>query len=365
MDTTKTEYPDEQIAALTLKSTPKEIQAIAAKLSVKQLGNVISALVTEDAADCSKLIALISGLSDHAQLEMVGQTLTHRQMLSLLDTYTSTETCDIEKLSSIFIGMPKEVFAFTLRQASPSQTRILQQLGKTEPLQHHLNLLSSSLAANISEFSVEFGTLNEIIKMMDIEELGLDDYIHLIKRIEILKVAFALVLDLTDSAIALAWKTDRSDLIEKFNTIRSNCQHFLIDVGHPANANLASSGLYEKLKDRLMSIYGNPNDPRDVEALQNSDPASEGLAKFSVWYVEDYFDIGLLPEIKNRKNLDLDSQTHSEQERAAYHASLLEQARNYLEKLGIKTVHDLKERGIFSKKTLHEFIMRSKSESSQ
>lgn len=354
-------YTDQDIQKLLLE-TPEQIQAVISQCSIKQIQTIVEMLLPEKIPDwLTKLNAIISGLSDHSQLEALGKALTDDQALPLMDFLTG-QNIDTDKMSAVFIGMSKDTFAYVLRQSEPRSQQILQKLGKTEPLQHHLNLLSHSLMGNIADFANEFGLLDEVVDKIDIADLGFNDLVQMTKRIELLRIAYNLVSDIVDRGLALAWHTDRSDLIEKFNTIRSHCQKSLVDVGIRGDGNsIKPTGLFARFGGRIMSVYGNPDDPHDVEALKNDDPAIEALAKFSVWYLEDFFEVGLLPEIKSAHELDLNPKNHAEQERIAYKNQLIAKAHHNLEKLGLNTVADLKGKAIFSKKTLQEFIQRTKN----
>lgn len=354
-------YTDSELEKLIEESSPEHLEALVSKFSPKHIATAVTIIPKLSEWEL-KLNAVISGLTEHPQLETVGKTITHEQMLKYLEFLSSTQNINIDKLSSIFIGMPKETFAFVLRQANPSSQQILKKIGKTEPLQHHLNLLSQSLMKNISDFSTEFGLLDEITEKIEIEDLGFNDIVHMTKRIELLRIAYQLVSEIVERGLALAWHTDRLDLIEKYNSLRSHCQKSLVDIGARGDGvSIKPTGLFALFGGRIMSAYGNPDDPFDVEALKNSDPAIEALAKFSIWYVEDFFEVGLLPDIKSPKELDLNPKNHTEEERAAYRNQLIETAHSNLEKMGLKTVGDLKENAIFSKKTLAEFINRTKN----
>ena len=85
-----------------------------------------------------------------------------------------------------------------------------------------------------------------------------------------------------------------------------------------------------------------------IEALHDEDPACDALVKFSVWYLQDYFELGLLPEVTNEAELDRDPQRYREL------------ARQRLHRLGLKTVGDLKRAGIFSRATLAEHVKQHK-----
>lgn len=127
-------------------------------------------------------------------------------------------------------------------------------------------------------------------------------------------------------------------------------------VGIPRCNGAQATGLFALLEQKLNAVYGNPLDPNDIEALDNSDPAIDALVKFSVWYLRDYWEIGLLPMVKNERDLDLSSRRYSERNRAEHREKLFVMVQENLERLGLDKVKDLKKARIYSRETLQDFI---------
>lgn len=354
-------FTDKEFRTFINEATREEIKAEAPNFTLKQITSAVSLLGSENTPNnLNKLYSIVSAITDNAHLEAIGKELTNVQMQALLAIFADSKQPCNDKLSPILIGLSKDVFAFVVRQAKPEHLSVLQQAGPTEPMQHQLTILAHALNANLADFGKEFGILSEIIEKMDINDLTFDDIVTMTKRMEILRVAYQLVNHLTECGLSISWHTDRGDLIEKFNTLRSICTKNLQEVGFRGDgATIRPTGLFSDFGARIMSIYGDADDPHDTEALQNDDPAIEALAKFSIWYLEDFFEVGLLPEIKSPAELDLDPKTHNEAERAAYRNNLIQKARQNLEDMGLKKVGDLKENAIFSKRTLSEHIKRT------
>ena len=107
-------------------------------------------------------------------------------------------------------------------------------------------------------------------------------------------------------------------------------------IGDPA----LPSALFQELGRKLFSIYGKE---KETESLSDNDPASEGLARLHIWYLQDYQMLGLLPKlpITSKQN------------------KWLEEAEKALSTRKLDTVADLKRSLIFSKKTLVEYLSES------
>jgi hypothetical protein len=155
----------------------------------------------------------------------------------------------------------------------------------------------------------------------------------------------------------LAWNSDRLDLIEKLSQAKEAFQKILYStIGHPKSVSAPATGFYAKLQEKVFGIFGNPANAEDVDALNDDDPAIEGLAKFSVWYLKDYWKIGLLPSIRDPNTFDKLAGMEGTEEAHHLKAELLSQVKENLHRIGLNTVGDLKKMGIFSQKILQEYI---------
>ncbi|MGA8163894.1 MAG: hypothetical protein WB791_02580 [Waddliaceae bacterium] len=342
------------------QATPEQIESEIDNMTLEQISSVIVHInETHDSHWRGKTRAAMLGLNKRDKLENVGKALSLAQAVELFDKTLQVEDKHHWKLSPLLVGMPPEMFSDILSQASASQLHLLQHEGATEPVQHQLTRLSHQMTAKILEISQEIDLFHEEMETLQVDALSREDVLETIHRIDTYGEFFQRLFAQSNKALAIAWNTKRLDLIESFNKIKDSCQKYQIyGIGSPRTASSPPHGLYAKLEEKLFGIYGNPNNPQDVDAVRNDEPALEALVKLSVWYLRDYWNMGLLPSIKNREELDLNLETHSELERTQYREALFSQVKENLEKIGLSTVQDLKDAYIFSQKSLQEYIQQ-------
>lgn len=303
----------------------------------------ISSLIASN--DHKKIEAVIEGLSSRHLLETAGKSLSLSKILHLFDTVLQLNSKHHWKLSPLLVGLPHAIFSDLLLAASDEQLKILKHEGLTESVQHHITMLSHEFNATFDQLANDSEAFDREITLMGIRDLNQPQLQELIQRIESTSKAFENLYDTTNKALEVAWNTDRTDLIETLNKIKDGCQKYsMFLVGTPRKDTDVPTGLYAKLEDKFTEVYGKLEDPQDIEALHDDEPATEALVKFRVWYLRDYWEIGLLPHIKDIK----EGMDNREQ--------LFENARKNLEKIGLKTVKDLKQALITSKKSLKEYI---------
>lgn len=348
----------EQLEHAVLNMTPDELQHDIPQMSHEQISKVFSLLNSDRDPNWEKKIkSAIAGLSDPHQLEPIGRSLNLKQILQILKSIAKE---DYEKLSPILVGMPPFAFSQLLTQTSPEEFEILKQEAIAEPIQHHLTVFTHELFNVLNELNSTLELLETSIEMLDPSRYGQNEIDILMQAIDQSRKVLVDIVGKTNKALAIAWNTTRTDLIEKLSYIKETSQRYQGSiVGNPRTDTSEQSGLYLKLEERLHAIYGDPNDPNDTEALQDDEPAIEALVKFSVWYLQDYWEIGLLPAIARPLDLDLDKESHSERERTEYRANLFKEVQDTLHKLGLDTVKDLKNACIFSRKALKDFISQS------
>jgi hypothetical protein len=353
-----TECTTAKLLELIQQLNPEQIQANAYQMTPGQVYSVIAELSVEKDLDSSdKIFAVINGLTDRMQLEAAGKALLPLSALKVLEYYKNMEEPHHWKLSPIIVGMSSQVFNQILISVSPSQLQVLKQEGVTEPIQHHLAVLCNEITAYNNHLIDTINGFRDDMQALHADSLGFVDLGRFKLYIEQLIEGCQLALDKLDRALSIAWNTDRSDLIEKLSTVKEHCQKVLLfEIGHPRNDIESATGLYYVLEQQLNVVYGNAKDPKDIQALHDEDPAIDALIKFSVWYLQDYYELGLLPEITDKTQLELDSQYHTEQERVDFRRRLFQSARLSLNMIGLNTVGDLKRAGIFSKTTLAEYI---------
>lgn len=350
--------------------TNEEIGQLVKEMSAEQIKNQVDGLnpdqipiifisvnESHDSDWRKKTIAALNGLTHRPLLEAAGRTLTVSQVLEIIDQFPAIEALNRKRFLSIFIHMPPRLFSEIMTSASEQQLSILKQESTSEPLHHQLTVFCHETTSKLANDAKRVERLEKEIEALDIEGLGRQDLKAMWTQIEEIKNDYMGILKETNKALALAWNTNREDIIDKLNYIKDNCQKVMMfSIGHLPTQDYASSGLFLKLEERLSSVYGNPKNIHDSEALEDDEAAIDALLKFSIWQLQDYWEIGLLPEIESIKALDLDSSKYSERERANYREKLFNLAQANLAKIGIATVKDLKNAQIFSKKTLYEYI---------
>jgi hypothetical protein len=351
--------PVEQLKRRIREISAEQLQTHCGKLSPANIKAIVAFLTEKfDAEWKEKIQALVLGLIDCEQLEVVGKSLNLAQAMELL-RMSSLETVPQlqSKLSPIFVGMPHPLFRQILTVAPSKEFIVLKREGITEPMQHHLTLLIHEMTTQLTDCDSALTNLEREIEGLQIAEMGRADIAAVKQKIAGTAECYQAMLDLANQALAVAWNTNRPDLIEKLSTLKDNWQKSLhYRVGTPVAESSRPTGFYAILEKRLHAVYGNSDDPNDIEALKDDEPAIEALAKFSVWYLQDYLEIGLLPKIESADLLDMDPAIYTERERQEYREQLFMQAESNLEKIGLKTLKDLKEAQIFSKKALLEYI---------
>lgn len=355
--------PLDDFRQLIEKATPGELEAIISQLTDDQIITTIKAI---DAENCSnwrqKIRSAILGLNQRSQLEAAASVLSTGQVNELIEKTLQIEDKHHWKLSPILVGMRFEVFQQLLESSTQQELQLLQHEGVTEPVQHQLTALGHELTHQIEAVEDEIDQLDEEIEAIDLENLSGEDVFELHHRFGVYSEFFERRFQLANKALAIAWNTNRLDLIETMNKIKDSCQKYNnYGIGLPRREEGPATGLYSKLDHKLFSVYGDPQDPFDREGLQDEEPAIEALAKFSIWYLRDYWELGILPSVKREEDLDLDLAKHSETERANYQERLFSDAQKNLKTIGLSTVSDLKNAYIFSKKTLREYIQEKHS----
>lgn len=276
------------------------------KLSVEELTTLL--------ANGIEFGAVIQNISSKEQLELAGELLTADQILKLFSDKQLKE-----KISPILVGMDQDKFEELLLKSSDKQMEVLKSEVYSEALTHHLTLL-------IHRLEEENLTLFKSLSAIEGAIQGLDPEITSKEAIEALRQQIDAGSDnvhhareKVKKAMVLVWSSSDIELIDKLNKANSALMRMS-----------APSELHALLNQKLFSVY---------RGLKDDDSAIDGLANFSVWYVEDYIDVGLILPT-----------THQKRE------TLFQQTRDRLNELNLCTIKDLKEALIFSRQTLKEYI---------
>lgn len=361
MDTSDIQkVPAEQLWHLATQWSLDQWRSEIKKLTPDQIPSVIPAATEEQDPGQwrQKTHAFLESLSNPLQLEAVGRVLSIKQIHEIMTVASVSNGPILEKLFPIFVGMPHQNFVDLLLHAPPEQLTLLKQQSITEPVQHHLTLLIQELTADMAKCGMRLAIMESELETLDLSEIETSQIADQERKIELLRESLLSIQFTTGKALALAWNTNRMDLIDKLSKLKEQSQRFIQAViGSPRSASTEPSGLYAALEKRLDSVFGNSDAHLHTEALQNDEPVIEALVKFSVWYLHDYQEIGLLPQLDNAGPLELDVSNHSEQERLEYREKLFAIVERNLQSLRFFTLADLKQAKIYSKKALKNYIM--------
>lgn len=298
--------------------------------------------------DDPTIFTTINALSDTSQLEAIGKELTAAQMLLIIDA-ASHKTIPENKILALLVGLSNDVFRQVLHNAGPAQLGFLKLEGVTEPIQHHLTLLAGTTEAQDILIGTNLMMIDHDIQELDLANVGRKEIMQILKQLEIKKEYYLNTISLASKALTIAWNTNRLDLIEQFTHIKERCLSSLHDfIGSPSKEDCPATGIYGNLDQKLASVFANNHQ------LKDSDPSTEALAVFSIWYLRDYWAIGLLPLIKRQEDLELN--TEDESAKRDHRQALFTTVQENLNRLGIGTVGDLKKAEIYSKKLLADYI---------
>lgn len=351
----------EEIAEIFIDLSNDDIRKMISQLSTEQLSAVISHLNEKNTQDWKeKTQAVIQGLSNQSQFEVAGRSLSVPQIINFLSSELANQENSFNKLQAILVGMSHETFEKLLSEISENELQILLQTSLSEPLQHQLTVFNHEMNNKYLLASEDLNKLMYEIEHLVMENVGRNDLIQIKNKINDMSLSFNQALEKMKNALKIAWNTHRLDLVESLNAIKDKYFHTLNNfIGH-SETDKGATGLYELLNQRIYSVFGNPYDLNDPESLSNGEPAIEALVKFSIWYLKDYWEVGLLPHLKSLDELELNSQAYDEKERAEYRDKLFAEVQSNLEKLHLKTLWDIKSEHIFSKKGLIEYIQENK-----
>lgn len=316
---------------------PQELGVRVAELPLHDLPELLRAC---NLSNQPKEITLkvLESLKTSTQLEEAGKGLEVGQLAALLEDASSLK----EKLPSLFVGLSPEVFAKFLLVIDEQQLKTLKQQSILEPLQHQLLLLAQGLSRELAQIDHSVDQFEKKLEDLEVKELNWQGMVQLLTDIANQGVAIDSIQNRASRALSVAWNSGRSDLIELLSKTREQAQRYrLMIIGMPASGAKDSTGLYARLKAKLYAVY----DPQ----LDDSAPATEALVAFSVWYLKDYAEVGLIPPLLDESQLD-----------RAQKEELFNLAKSNLEKYGLKTLGDLKRASIFSKYCLKEYLSQQK-----
>jgi len=292
-----------------------------------------------------RITKLFSDLEERELLEALGSGVDADMFLAIVDILPPSEHHH-PKLSPVMVGLPPKTFLEVLIKATELQLTTLRHEAVAEPLQHQLTLLYHTMSQNETAFTKELQSLKEQVATFDVTALTKKELDELYNNLHKVSGTIDSALHKIDLALALAWNTDRPDLVDSFTELKEYYLNDLrIGLGHPQGEKRAPSGLYATLEQHLEDLFA------DVDG----EPATEALAKLSIWYVKDFAALGLLPHLTDEERAIIESAEDIESEKRE---QLRTKALATLSKMGLNSVEDFRREKIYSKAMLQEFLRR-------
>lgn len=285
-----------------------------------------------------QIAEMVASLSERSQLEGLGRTLNGREFADLWPRASSVLLDNHDKLVALLVGLAPGAFSEALTLMSPEDIAALKSVALSEPLLHHLTLHSHALEQGYAALVTEVETLQQQITQLQPEYLEYSELQALLAALEAAQREIAWLVDAVGRALSLTWGCGRGELIDKLSALREQCLRCSRNViGVARDGDTAPTGLYQQLEQCLNRVFGVPG--VDNDALHDDDPAVEALAKLSIWYLDDFCDVGLLSSADPQPVGDA-----------------LQRAEEQLTRRGLYTVGDVKRAGIASRSILTAFL---------
>jgi hypothetical protein len=335
-----------------------EIKKSISSLSPQKItAEVLDLQKNTDSTTSQKIIAAVQGLSETKQLEAIGRGIHAPFFLSIIEAIYQKQVAP-NRLLPILVGLSPLVFFEMLQHLPNEQLDVLKMEGAFEPLQHHLTLFVKETEIQEEELLKAIEELERQMSHFYHADISFQEIKQMQEQIENSRLRYTQLLHTIDKALAITWNTSRIDLLDKLSKLKERSHLQLIRIGSSGSSTSPSLGLFAAMEEHLSCIFSSSS-THDIEVLQDDDPAIEALTKFSLWYPTDYWDIGLLPSIERREDLEL-SLKQQESHTSPNRLAILELVQKNLEKLGLRKVKDLKQAYIFSKRMLQEYIHQHK-----
>lgn len=323
-------YSLEELVRDILEIDSITLKAILANITPEQVSLMVTDLSECAADNChEKLLAFVRALENRNALKAFGKALSPKQVLDILKA--SPETANV-LFEPVIAGLLPEVFCQLIMDATNEHLELLKNLALTEAVQHQLVLFLHYISLFITQMETEIEQMQQNLVNLDVTHLQPEDKRKLESAIDLLTNGYQTIHAHLDKVLSIVWHTNRLDLIDKMSSTKEHCHRTLLNViGHPKDRQHDASGLYALLNGQLSRVFNDCSD---------ESPSIEALAVFSITSREEYLTMGLLPE------LACDDVTKSVQ--------------HQLNKLGLCTVKDVKEAGIFSKDMLADYLKGKK-----
>lgn len=227
-------------------------------------------------------------------------------------------------------------------------------MGTTEPLLHKLAILAKDWKENLEGLVKDIYSVAKDIEDLNLEKITKHDIFKLRKSIDEQDHILNEHLSILNGALTLAWNSKRIDLIDSLSTQKDlYLRTSTLLIGNTKQNERKATGLYKKLEDRLNQVYSYDS---EHSPFNDGDPAIEALTSFGIFYLEDYADLGLLPEISSSKDLKALLKAKSFQDLTYFFETLIYQAEETLKSLGLINVKSFKDAKIYSKDLLKEYL---------
>lgn len=328
-----------------------------AHLSPSQLSSLVhlAAPASDSKQWQEKLYQLYRHLPEKTGIESFGKELNKAQILEIIHLVknNSKDTHKRQKLSSLFAGVAPLVFKEVLFHASQEDLAFLREEAITETIQHHLSLITNELNSEFNDFCLKVAEMENEIKNTDLQKMNKEGISDVYRSLASFHDAGKNILNHTARILTMAWNANRSDLIQDLGRIKELSQKYLIEtVGKEAQDEIPASGLYQLLEKKVDELFSDNDANGNRTIMKNTTPALEALVKFSVWYIQDYVEVGLLPDMIQSDDQDSKHELDNLKQREQLFIS----AEKNLNRMGLHTLADLKRAHIYSKKALMEHI---------
>ncbi len=275
------------------------------------------------------LLEKFLSLREIKDLEQLGKELDAKELGSLLKACKETGGQE-ERLSPLLVGVTPEIFATLLAQGDEKVLTLLKQEAKREPLCHHLTVFAHEVGRWLTQIGAVLAELTGQIQWLRARILEKEDLQPIEQKLYETEYSLHKILHSVKCALSLGWNTDRADLVKELSCNKDFCLYELKNV--------------EIVRDLLNSLVASVF--TTLPPAADDDPAIEGLHKLAIWYLKDYWDLGLLPHLSEHEAHGNDLTPH------------LVKIQENLQKAGLFKVSDLKRLKITSKQSLTSYLKK-------
>lgn len=296
-----------------------------------QAKNVFLTSIKEN-KDFDKLIGLIDSINDKKFFELVGQFIAPSQLVAFLSL---GKKIDLTKIYSIIIGMTTGNFIKTIFLSDAKELETLKENLLQAPVLHHITLYSNNLNELTDSFFSKYQNIVNEINNLNIPNEEEKEIIAIENTIKSSSFQINETIENLQKILNIVWGASRTDLIEKIGQ-----QKEILDKlfkGEFSNGEfLSENSLQLLLWNKVFSLFTELEKKGEFHSI----PSIEGIECFSIWYPQDFKEIGLLSTNATQDNFEEVKHTVWEN----------------LKKLDLHSIQDLVDKKIYSKNTLKKFI---------